>query len=65
MAKNKGAAERAVLPVRETADVLGIGVNQCYAAIKDGQIPHIKINEKRLLVPRVALNKMLASAEGK
>lgn len=60
MAKNKGAAERAVLTVREAADVLGIGVNQAYAAVKAGQIPSIKINEKRIIVPRAALEKMLA-----
>ena len=65
MAKNKGAAERAVLTVKETADILGIGINQAYAAIKDGKIPYIKVNEKRLLVPRVALDKMLASVEAK
>ena len=65
MAKNKGAAERAVLTVKETADMLGIGINQAYAAIKAGQIPHIKINEKRLIIPRVALEKMLASVEAK
>ena len=61
MAKNKGAAERTpLLTVRETADVLGIGVNQAYAAVKAGQIPSIKINEKRIIVPRAALEKMLA-----
>ena len=65
MAKNKGTAERAVLTVRETADVLGIGMNQTYEAIRAGQIPNIRINEKRILVPRVALKKMLAGAEAK
>ena len=65
MATNKGAAERAVLTVRETADILGIGINQTYEAIRAGQIPHIRVNEKRLIVPRAALEKMLASAWGK
>ena len=63
MTKNKGAAERAVLTVREAADVLGIGINQAYEAIKAGQIPNIRINEKRILVPRAALERMLANAE--
>jgi hypothetical protein len=63
MAKNKSVAERAVLTVRETADVLGIGINQAYEAIKAGQIPNIRINEKRILVE--ALNKMLAGTESK
>ena len=39
MTKNKGAAERAVLTVRETADILGIGINLAYEAIRAGQIP--------------------------
>ena len=45
--------------------MLGIGINQAYEAIKAGQIPYIKVNEKRIIVPRVALNRMLASAEAK
>jgi excisionase family DNA binding protein len=65
MAKNKGAAERAVLTVREAADVLGIGINQAYEAIRARQIPSIRISEKRIIVPRVALEKMLAGEEGK
>ena len=56
---------RLTYTVRETADVLGIGVNQTYEAIKAGQIPGIRINEKRIIVPRVALEKMLAGEEGK
>ena len=63
MAKNKGAAERAVLTVREAADILGIGINQAYEAVKARQIPSIRINEKRIIVPRVALERMLAGRD--
>jgi excisionase family DNA binding protein len=65
MAKKKAATERLVLTVQEVADALGIGINQAYDAIRSGQIPSIRINEKRLIVPRVALEKMLASVEAK
>ena len=40
---------------------LGIGINSCYVAAKSGQIPAIKIGD-RILVPRVALEAMLAKA---
>jgi excisionase family DNA binding protein len=59
MAKRKGDTERAVLTVKETADVLGIGLNQAYEAIRSGAIPSLKIG-KRIIVPRVALEKKLA-----
>lgn len=65
MAKKKAATERLVLTVQEVADALGIGISQAYDAIRSGQIPSIRINEKRLIVPRVALEKMLASVEAK
>src|SRR5690242_6260985 len=48
MAKKKAATERLVLTVQEVADALGIGINQAYDAIRSGQIPSIRINEKRL-----------------
>ncbi|MBA7639928.1 hypothetical protein ES703_47589 [subsurface metagenome] len=47
------------LSVEEAAKVLGIGRNLCYDRVKTGEIPVIKIG-KRLLVPRAALEKLLA-----
>jgi excisionase family DNA binding protein len=47
-----------VLTVRETAKELGLGINQTYAAIRAGIIPSLRVG-RRIIVPRVALNKKL------
>jgi excisionase family DNA binding protein len=56
--KRADADHRVVLSVRETADTLGIGLNQAYEAIRAKKIPSLRIGQ-RILVPRVALEKML------
>lgn len=48
----------ATITIVEAARHLGIGRNQAYEAAKRGEIPSIKIG-KRLLVPKVALERML------
>jgi excisionase family DNA binding protein len=48
-----------VLTVKETAKVLGLGLNQTYEAIRCGLIPSMRIG-KRIIVPRAALHKKLA-----
>lgn len=50
---------RKTLTVPEAAAALGIGRNQAYEAVKRGEIPTIKIGS-RILVPRAALDRMLA-----
>ena len=49
---------RQTLTIAEAAQALGIGRNQAYEAAHRGEIPTIKIG-KRLLVPRIAFEKML------
>ena len=51
--------DKLTLSVEEAAKVLGIGRNLCYDKCKSGEIPVIKIG-RRLLVPRSALEKLLA-----
>ena len=51
-----------VLTIPETAKILRIGRNSAYEAARKGQIPTIKIG-KRLLVPRKALERILAEAK--
>ena len=53
---------RLTLTVEEAAKVLGIGRNLCYDRVKTGEIPVIKIG-RRLLVPRRALEKLLAQGQ--
>jgi len=50
-----------ILTVHEVAKILGIGINQAYIAARNGSIPTIKIGN-RILVPKVALNRMLEEA---
>ncbi len=51
-------SERLTMSVPEAARRLGIGRNQGYEAVRAGTIPSVKIG-KRLLVPVVALERML------
>ena len=51
---------RATLTVAEAAQVLGIGRSAAYAASRSGQIPVLRVG-RRLLVPRAALEALLAA----
>ena len=55
------AKKRKTQSIRETAKILGIGVNQAYEAARRGEIPTIKIG-KRILVPVAAFERMLQGA---
>lgn len=58
MAKTSLAAGVSIV---ETARILGIGRSSAYLAASTGEIPTLRIG-RRLIVPRVALEKMLADA---
>lgn len=53
--------EKIVLTVDEVANILGISRPTAYQGIQRGEIPSIKVG-KRILVPRMALEKLLAEA---
>lgn len=55
--------ERLTLSVSQTAKILGIGLNLCYARVRTGEIPVIRIG-RRLLVPRKALERLLEQGQG-
>ncbi len=50
--------ERLTLTVAEAARLLGLSRGAAYAAVKNGQLPVLRIG-KRLLVPRRALERLL------
>jgi excisionase family DNA binding protein len=52
---------RTTFRVREAAEILSMTTWCCYEAIKQGQVPAIRIG-KRVIVPRAALEQMLAGA---
>ena len=51
--------DRLTLTVDEAATALGIGRGLAYEAVRRGEIPTIQLG-RRLLVPRVALERLLA-----
>ena len=55
--------ERRTLTVTEAAEALGVSRNKAYDAARRGEIPTIKIG-KRILVPVVALERMLQGSDG-
>lgn len=55
--------DRLTLTVEEAAAVLGISRASAYEAVHHGQIPCIRIG-RRILVPRIALDRLLAAAGG-
>lgn len=48
------------LTVREAAKLLGLSKMTAYAAVREGQIPSLRIG-RRVLVPRLALERLLDS----
>ena len=53
--------ESAILSVNQCAEYLKISRGSAYNACLTGEIPHIKIG-RRILIPRVALQKLLSEA---
>jgi excisionase family DNA binding protein len=55
--------DRLTMTVKEAGEVLGISRATAYMLAGSGQIPTIRLGERRLVVPRAALMKMLESAK--
>lgn len=56
--------ERIVYTVTETAEILGISRPTAFQGVKNGEIPCIRVG-RRVLVPKAALEKLLATAGSK
>ena len=54
--------KRLCIAVPEAAEMLGISRNFAYELVKRGQLPVIRFG-KRILIPRIALEKRLAEAK--
>lgn len=57
------STERLTHTVEEAGRLLGVSRNSAYALARSGELPTIRLG-KRLLVPRVALERLLGSAGG-
>ncbi len=51
--------ERLTVTVEEAAKLLGIARMTAYSAVREGEIPSLRIG-RRVLVPRAALDRLLA-----
>ena len=52
--------ESLILTIPQAAKLLGISRNLAYDLAKQGKIPVIHLGQKRVVVPKAALEKMLA-----
>lgn len=55
--------DKLTMSIEEAAKVLGVGRNFCYELAKTGQLPTIRLGTRRLVVPRIALEKMLETVD--
>jgi len=55
--------EKLTMTVKEAGEVLGVSRATAYILASTGQIPTIRLGERRLVVPKAALMKMLERAE--
>ena len=53
--------QRKTITVDEAAAALGISRNHAYEAVKQGDLPSLKIG-RRILIPKAAFDRMLAEA---
>lgn len=60
--KNENQVERLVMTVEEARQALGISRATAYMLANTGRLPVIRISDRRLIVPRKALNQLLDSA---
>ena len=62
MTDSTQTARPAVLTVEEAAALLRISRQSAYQAVRAGELPTVKIG-RRILVPRAALERMLAAED--
>ena len=53
--------KRATVTVSEAAEILGVGRASCYEGVRSGRIPAIRVSPRRIVIPREALERMLAA----
>lgn len=62
MAKeNQNQVERLTMSINQAAEALGISRATAYMLANTGRLPVIRISDRRFIVPRKALEELLAS----
>ena len=54
-----GEGQRLCISVPEAAMMIGISRNNCYDLVKEHKLPSIRIGEKRIVIPKAALEEFL------
>ena len=57
-------SDRATVTVPEAARILGIGRASAYEGVRTGAIPSLRVTSRRIVVPRAALERLLACGIG-
>jgi excisionase family DNA binding protein len=60
--KTEADKEKLVYTIEECGALLGISRATAYQLAHDGRLPAIRISDKRLIVPKVALERLLSEA---
>ena len=63
--ENREATECLTITLEAAAEVLGISRGTAYTLAKQGRLPVIRISDRRWIVPKRALEALLASVEEK
>ena len=58
---SKEKAERLTMTIEEAGDALGISRATAYALAQQGRLPVIRISDRRWIVPKRAIEELLAS----
>lgn len=59
---SEGKTEPLVMSVEACARLLQISRATCYMLVNTGRLPAIRISDRRLIIPRKAIDELLASA---
>ena len=54
--------KRLVVDVETCAQMLGISRATAYSLVRQGRLPAIRISDRRIIIPRRAIDELLASA---
>jgi len=60
--ESQNKTERLVMSVEEAGEALGISRATAYMLANTGRLPAIRISDRRIIVPRKAIENLLASA---
>ncbi len=56
---DKNNTEKLTMDIPEAARALGISRATAYALVREGKLPAIRISERRVVIPKAALAKLL------